>query len=180
MVPDDNVRHPLGRVFSRLVGGCRDGRTGVGRATVTAIHRMVERCRAADCPTMVVRMRSGWAVMGERQVFAGYCLLLPDPVVAHLNALAGFERAQFLSDMTRLGDAILAATSGLRINYAVFGNVEPALHAHVFPRYADEPIDTRTAQPWAFDWSAAPAYTETSYGELRGRIAAALGADTTR
>ena len=33
------------------------------------------------------RLPSGWVVMGERQVFPGYCLLLPDPVVDHLNAL---------------------------------------------------------------------------------------------
>jgi diadenosine tetraphosphate (Ap4A) HIT family hydrolase len=139
---------------------------------------MVERCRAAEYAPLVDRLPSGWAVMGERQVFAGYCLLLPDPVVPHLNALPGGQREQFLSDMARLGDAVLAATSGLRINYALFGNVEPALHAHVFPRSGDEPAETRTAQPWAFDWNAAPAYTEELYGELRQRIAAALGGDT--
>jgi diadenosine tetraphosphate (Ap4A) HIT family hydrolase len=136
---------------------------------------MVERCRASDYPAVVARMPSGWAVMGERQVFAGYCLLLPDPVVPHLNALTGSAREQFLSDMARLGDAVLAATSGLRINYALFGNVEPALHAHVFPRYVDEPVETRTAQPWAFDWSLAPSYAEAIHGEVRQRIAAALG-----
>ena len=135
---------------------------------------MVERCRAADYPAVVARMASGWAVMGERQVFAGYCLLLPDPVVPHLNALTGLAREQFLSDMARLGDAVLAATSGPRINYAMFGNVEPALHAHVFPRYVDEPVETRTAQPWAFDWNLAPSYAEHIHGDLRLRIAAAL------
>jgi diadenosine tetraphosphate (Ap4A) HIT family hydrolase len=138
---------------------------------------MVERCRATEYAPQVARMRSGWAVMGERQVFAGYCLLLPDPVVPHLNALPGQQRQQFLSDMARLGDAILEVTSGLRINYAMFGNVEPALHAHVFPRYADEPAATRTAQPWAFDWNAAPTYTEELHGELRQRIAAVLNAE---
>jgi len=143
---------------------------------VTAIHRIVERCRAAEYPALVSRMRSGWAVMGEQQVFAGYCLLLPDPVVPHLNALAGSAREQFLSDMARLGDAVLSATSGLRINYAVFGNVEPSLHAHVFPRFVDEPAETRTAQPWAFDWKAAPPYSEEMHGQLRRRIAAALSA----
>jgi diadenosine tetraphosphate (Ap4A) HIT family hydrolase len=137
---------------------------------------MVERCRAAEYSALVARMPSGWAVMGERQVFPGYCLLLPDPVVPHLNALTGSARELFLSDMARLGDAVLAATSCLRINYALFGNVEPALHAHVFPRYADEPVETRTAQPWAFDWNAAPLYTEEIYGELRRRIAAARSA----
>jgi diadenosine tetraphosphate (Ap4A) HIT family hydrolase len=140
------------------------------------IHQMVDRCRVADYPPRVAKMRSGWVVMGERQVFAGYCLLLPDPVVPHLNALASESRTQFLSDMALVGDAVMTATSALRINYAMFGNVEPALHAHVFPRFADEPAATRTAQPWAFDWSLAPEYSEALHGDLKRRIAARLTA----
>jgi diadenosine tetraphosphate (Ap4A) HIT family hydrolase len=143
-------------------------------APASAIHKMVDRCRAADYPPMVAKMPSGWVVMGERQVFAGYCLLLPDPVVPHLNALGLDIRAQFLSDMARVGDAIIAATSALRINYAMFGNVEPALHAHVLPRFADEPTATRTAQPWAVDWSLAPAYSDALHGDLKRRIAAII------
>jgi hypothetical protein len=54
--------------------------------------------------------------------------------------------------------------------------MEPALHAHVFPRYVDEPPETRGAQPWAFDWNVAPSYAEDTHGELRQRIAAALSA----
>jgi diadenosine tetraphosphate (Ap4A) HIT family hydrolase len=149
-------------------------------APVTAIHILVSRCRAADYPARVARMRSGWVVMGERQVFAGYCLLLPDPVVPHLNALVAESREQFLSDMARVGDAILTVTSALRINYALFGNVEPALHAHVFPRFADEPAATRTAQPWAFDWSLAPAYSDALHGDLKRRIAAAIARASVR
>ena len=49
---------------------------------------------------------SGWAVLGDPQVLRGYCLLLPDPVVAHLNDLSGRARSQFLDDMARLGDAV--------------------------------------------------------------------------
>jgi diadenosine tetraphosphate (Ap4A) HIT family hydrolase len=137
----------------------------------TAIHAMVERCRAADYPPAVARLRSGWVVMGERQVLTGYCLLLPDPVVPHLNALPAELRAQFLSDMGLVGDALMAVTAALRINYAMFGNVEPALHAHIFPRHAAEPEATRSAQPWALDWNAAPGYSDARYGELKGRIA---------
>ena len=33
----------------------------------------------------------------------------------------------------------MRTTSPVRINYAIFGNVEPALHAHVIPRYRTEP-----------------------------------------
>jgi len=144
------------------------------QGVLTAIHGMVERCRAADYPARVARLPSGWVVMGERQVFAGYCLLLPDPVVAHLNALKEPERMQFLADMARVGDAVLAATGAVRINYALFGNAEPALHAHVFPRRADEAPGIRTAQPWALDWQAAPQFSPALHGELQRRIASHL------
>jgi diadenosine tetraphosphate (Ap4A) HIT family hydrolase len=140
----------------------------------TSIHVMVDRCRAQDYPAAVARLRSGWVVMGERQVLTGYCLLLPDPVVPHLNALPPALRGEFLSDMALLGDSLLAVTAGLRINYAIFGNVDPALHAHVFPRRATEPESTRTAQPWALDWDAAPRYSESLHGELQRRLAADL------
>jgi diadenosine tetraphosphate (Ap4A) HIT family hydrolase len=139
---------------------------------LTVIHTMVDRCRRADYPAAVARLPSGWLVMGERQVLTGYCLLLPDPVVPHLNALPTAVRARFLSDMAIAGDALLAVTAALRINYAVFGNVEPALHAHIFPRHAAEPEATRTAQPWALDWNAAPRYSDAEHGALKRRIAA--------
>jgi diadenosine tetraphosphate (Ap4A) HIT family hydrolase len=136
----------------------------------TAIHGMVDRCRAADYPAAVARLPSGWVVMGECQVLTGYCLLLPDPVVPHLNALSAESRGQFLSDMALVGDALLEVTAALRINYAMFGNVEPALHAHIFPRHAAEPAATRSAQPWALDWNGAPGYSDTLHGELRRRL----------
>jgi diadenosine tetraphosphate (Ap4A) HIT family hydrolase len=138
----------------------------------TVIHVMVDRCRAANYPAAVTRLRSGWVVMGERQVLTGYCLLLPDPVVPHLNSLPSESRDQFLSDMAMVGDALLATTQGLRINYAIYGNVDPALHAHIFPRHTAESEATRTAQPWALDWNAAPTYSEALHGELKRRIAA--------
>jgi diadenosine tetraphosphate (Ap4A) HIT family hydrolase len=141
----------------------------------TPIHRRVDALRAGRDPAFVARLASGWAVLGERQFLPGYCLLLPDPVVPTLNALAGAERAAFLADMAALGDAVLAATQALRINYAIFGNQDPALHAHVIPRYHDETPALRTAQPWAYDWGSAPPFDPERHRELQGRIHAALG-----
>lgn len=136
----------------------------------THIHRLVEACRRGDDPTVVARMRSGWAVMGRKQVLRGYCLLLPDPVVPHLNALGAGERDRFLADLGLLGEAVLAATGALRINYAIFGNLEPALHAHVHPRYTDEPVEMRTHNPWGYDWQQAPDFDATDHGALRDLI----------
>ena len=98
----------------------------------------------------------------------GYLLLLPDPVVPDLNSLTPERRAQFLLDMSRLGDALIRATSPspVRINYAIFGNVEPALHAHVIPRYRTEPDAMQTQHPWAYDWNAAPAFDAAAAAPL--------------
>jgi diadenosine tetraphosphate (Ap4A) HIT family hydrolase len=133
---------------------------------LTRIHQQVNEARAGRNPRVIARLYSGWAVFGERQFVRGYALLLPDPVVPNLNALDVHERGAFLTDMTRLGDALLKVTAALRINYAMFGNEEPALHAHVIPRYLDEPEPLRAAHPWAYDWQAAPAFERTACEEL--------------
>jgi diadenosine tetraphosphate (Ap4A) HIT family hydrolase len=119
---------------------------------------MVEAARSGSEPRTVLQLASGWALMGDPQVLRGYTLLLPDPVVPSLNALAGTARARFLADMALLGDAVLAVTGALRVNYAMYGNLEPALHAHVIPRYVKERAPLATAHPWAYDWSAAPRF----------------------
>ena len=76
--------------------------------------------------------------------------------------------------MAAAGEAVKQVTGAYRINYAMFGNVEPALHAHIFPRHAMEPEGTRTAQPFALDWTGAPAYSDAVHGELKRRLAARL------
>lgn len=119
----------------------------------TLIHQRVAEANAGTNPKVIARMKSGWAVLGDSQFLKGYCLLLPDPVVAHLNDFSGEARQQFLDDMAALGDAVLAVTRALRINYEMLGNLEPALHAHVFPRYDDEPEDLRTKPVWLYPQS---------------------------
>jgi hypothetical protein len=58
----------------------------------------------------------------------------------------------------------------VRINYAMFGNLEPALHAHVVPRFADEPESYRAMHPWAYDWTAAPRFSVVEHAPLQMRI----------
>jgi diadenosine tetraphosphate (Ap4A) HIT family hydrolase len=88
-------------------------------------------------------------VMGDVQYLPGYCLLLPDPVMPDLNSLDGERRIRFLEDMALIGDALLEVTDAYRINYEILGNTEPALHAHIFPRYMTEPEEWRKKPVWA-------------------------------
>jgi diadenosine tetraphosphate (Ap4A) HIT family hydrolase len=143
-------------------------------ALPTAIHRRVAEARAGRDGTLLGRCASGWAVFGHQQFVPGYLLLLPDPVVPHLNALTPEKRAQFLLDMSHLGDALMRVASPVRINYAIFGNVEPALHAHVIPRYRSEPEPMQTQHPWAYDWNGAPAFDAAAAAPLMKSLRAEL------
>lgn len=124
----------------------------------TIIHRRVAEAQAGTNPNVICRVRSGWVVMGDVQFLRGYSLLLPDPVVPSLNSLSRDARGVYCEDMSLIGDALLAVTDAYRINYGILGNVEPALHAHVFPRYESEPEERRTAPAWFYDWQSAPAF----------------------
>ncbi len=117
----------------------------------TILHERVEAARAGTNLTVICRVPSGWAVLGDSQFLRGYSLLLPDPVVPDLNSLDAPERARYLLDMTIIGDALLEVTGAYRINYEILGNTAPALHAHIFPRYLTEPEERRKTPVWLYD-----------------------------
>ncbi|GAF40302.1 hypothetical protein FC83_GL003314 [Agrilactobacillus composti DSM 18527 = JCM 14202] len=80
--------------------------------------------------------------------------------------------------MSILGDAVLAATQALRINYDILGNTDNFLHAHVFPRYqAEDPA--RLKKPvWLYSpdhWTAETyRYDPRQHDTLRAKITAYL------
>ena len=114
----------------------------------TIVHQRVQAAQKGNNQYVICRVPSGWAVLGDQQFIKGYSLLLSDPVVPDLNYLDTDHRLQFLSDMTLIGDALLAATNAFRINYEILGNDDPALHAHIFPRYMEEPEKSRRYPIW--------------------------------
>lgn len=117
----------------------------------TLIHERVAAARAGINPTAICRMPCGWAVMCDVQFLRGYSLLLSDPVVPDLNALDRERRAQYLLDMVTIGDALLEVTGAFRINYEILGNLDPALHAHIIPRYLTEPENLRQGPAFFYD-----------------------------
>lgn len=113
------------------------------------IQERVDTARAGTNPTVICRVPSGWVVLCDTQFLSGYCILLADTVVASLNDLSRLKRAEFLSDMVTVGDALLEVTNSYRINYAIAGNTDPYLHAHIVPRYMSEPEELRKGLPWS-------------------------------
>lgn len=113
------------------------------------IPQRVEAARAGNNPALICRVPSGWVILCDLQFLSGYCILLPDPVVPSLNDLNHQGRSGFLCDMALVGDALIEVTGAYRINYAIAGNSDPYLHAHIVPRYLSEPDEYRKGLPWS-------------------------------
>lgn len=119
------------------------------------ISNRADRLRRGEDPQLIARMASGWAILANQQPgpITGCCMLIPDPVVAHVNDLDPAARAAFMTDLVTLGDAVLAATGAERINYLILCNQVPELHGHVIPRFATEDPARRRLGPFeAYDF----------------------------
>ena len=133
-------------------------------------------------PTVLLRMRSGFAVLGDTQFLPGYCLLLGIPRVPHLSDLEAGDRRTFLFDMSLIGEAIeeVCRPQGLRrVNYEIHGNTDPFVHAHIWPRYDWEPPEYRQwpvyGYPRAIREDPAHTFSAAAHGALQEELRAALG-----
>lgn len=129
-------------------------------------------------PTVLMRVKSGFAVIGDTQFLPGYCLLLAYPKVGSLNDLSLEQRADFLQDMSILGDAIQSVCGPLRVNYEILGNTDAYLHAHVFPRYNWEEESRRKSPVWMYpqeNWTFDRfQFDPQKHGNLKERLTGAL------
>lgn len=129
-------------------------------------------------PTMVTKMRSGIVVLGDSQLLPGYCILIAHPVIKDLNSLDMKGRADFLLDMSLLGDAIMSICKPAKINYEILINAADFLHAHVFPRYEWETEERRKMPIWLYPkeqrFSQENLFSEDKHDELKAQIAKKL------
>ena len=141
----------------------------------TPIHKFVALAQAGQYPNAIIRLKSGWVMAAEKQTVEGYCLLFSDPVAKDLNSLAQAERVQYALDTIRVGDALLAITGATRINYETWGNLDPALHTHIVPRYAHEVAEKRVLPVCkAYDPATARAFDPVRDREFVERMRAFL------
>jgi diadenosine tetraphosphate (Ap4A) HIT family hydrolase len=131
-------------------------------------------------PTVLTRLGSGFAVIGDTQFLPGYCVLLTDdPLVNRLTDMPRERRLEFLADMDLLAEAVSNVCSRRdrgfnRINYQILGNTDHYLHAHVHARYSWEPAEL-TGRPW----SHYPAETRDAPATMLGPQHDDLRADLT-
>ncbi|MGW6916993.1 HIT family protein [Kitasatospora sp. NPDC054939] len=136
-------------------------------------------------PTVLRRLESGFAVIGDVQFLPGYSVLLADhPAVQRLSDLPRTARLAFLADMDRLGEAVERACARLdpafrRVNLEILGNTDPFLHAHVWPRFSWEPAELVGKPVWLYPserWSE----ERFALGPQHDTLRAAIGAELDR
>jgi len=134
-------------------------------------------------PKVMMRMPSGFAVIGDTQHLPGYSVLLcEDESANHLTDLDWERRKTFLFDLSLLGEAIknVCQADGLRrMNYEILGNSLGVLHGHVHPRYDWEPPERIAGPVWRYPREErsdpSVAYDEARHADLRSAITAELG-----
>ena len=137
-------------------------------------------------PTVMARLPSAFAVIGDVQWLPGYCVFLTDdPNVTRLTDLPRAKRLEYLESMERLGEAVEQACAALdpafqRVNLEILGNTDPFLHAHVWPRHDWEPADLVGKPVWLYPatrWTDPEHRLGPEHDALRATMTACLRAD---
>ncbi len=125
-------------------------------------------------PMVIAELNHSFVALGDTQFLPGYCVLLPKHHIRSLNELTLPERAHFLTEMSIVGDAILSVCHPLRINYDILGNTDNFLHAHIFPRYVNEPAPRRIMPVWLYSkdhWTNSQyAYSDAKHAHLKKEL----------
>ncbi|WP_433716966.1 diadenosine tetraphosphate hydrolase (plasmid) [Nocardia sp. CA-084685] len=152
-----------------------------GSATIDFRTDPIGAARQGTNPTVLCRMRSGWAVIGGTQHLPGYCVLMHDGTADQLTDLPRPDRMTFMHDMVLLGEAVERACRAAdpafwRINYEVLGNLWPHLHGHIHARYQWEPDHLRIGPVHLYgrDRQAPEHQLGPRHDNLRDAIATAL------
>ncbi|HEU5039064.1 MAG TPA: diadenosine tetraphosphate hydrolase [Nocardioides sp.] len=144
---------------------------------------------AGTNPTVLRRMRAGFAVIGDVQHLPGYCVLITDdPAADQLTDLTPGRQLVFLEDMAILGRAVAAVCARRdpefrRINLEIQGNTDAFLHAHVTPRYAWEPSEVVGWPAALHHWTkrvGADHALGPQHDDLRAELVAELGSELQR
>ena len=102
--------------------------------------------KAGKNPYLIHEFEHSYFVLGDHQYFKGYALVLLKDHVRELHELpTGVQQALFQEVMVA-GKAVFDTFRPWKMNYACYGNGEPHVHWHIFPRYESEP--DRERQPW--------------------------------
>lgn len=103
------------------------------------ICEQIRACREERHVGLIAELDSGFAVLGEHQLFRGYSVLLCKEPATELHELSASMRETYLREMSQLAEAVARVVRPHKLNYECLGNVVHHLHFHVFPRQLSDP-----------------------------------------
>jgi diadenosine tetraphosphate (Ap4A) HIT family hydrolase len=112
------------------------------------ICAIIDRAKAGSFRDFVAELPGCWVILGDRQYYRGYCVLLSKIHATELYLMSAADARVLFDELRMVAEAIAAVVKPWKMNYECLGNSEPHVHWHLFPRYeTDEqrrgPIWTR-------------------------------------
>ncbi|MDQ3817398.1 MAG: HIT family protein [Acidobacteriota bacterium] len=110
------------------------------------ICQRVSLWRSGHNPYFIHEFEHSIFVVGDHQFHRGYSLLL---LKDHVRELHELEEGVFLAlsqELIKAGRAVAETFKPWKMNYSCYGNADPHIHWHLFPRYESEP--NHLNHPW--------------------------------
>ncbi|HYE79088.1 MAG TPA: HIT family protein [bacterium] len=111
-----------------------------------SICNRLDRWHRGENPYVIHEFPHSLWVVGDHQFHPGYTLLLLKEHVRELHELPRGVQLAFFDEVMTAGQVIVDLFQPWKMNYSCYGNLDPHLHWHLFPRRADDP--DRTGLPW--------------------------------
>jgi diadenosine tetraphosphate (Ap4A) HIT family hydrolase len=104
----------------------------------------IERLKAGASSDLIAELPHSWMVLGDAQLYRGYCVMLAKHHATELFLIPPGEARALFDELLAASAAIATVVKPFKMNYECLGNAEPHVHWHLFPRYAD---DSMRVQP---------------------------------
>jgi diadenosine tetraphosphate (Ap4A) HIT family hydrolase len=111
-----------------------------------SICQRVSLWRSGDNPYFIHEFENSILIVGDHQFHRGYSLLLLKDHVRELHELEPSVQTALFQELMTAAGAIVNTFKPWKMNYSCYGNVDPHIHWHLFPRY-DSAAD-HLNHPW--------------------------------
>ena len=102
--------------------------------------------QAGTNPYVIHEFEHSLFVIGDHQYHRGYAQVILKQHVIDLHQLAPQIQQAHFREVMIATDALVKTFRPSKMNHACYGNLDPHLHWHLFPRYTSEPDHDK--QPW--------------------------------
>src|SRR5919202_1512527 len=118
----------------------------MSQSQACSICQRVSLWRSGRNPYFIHEFEHSIFVVGDHQFHRGYSLLLLKDHVRELHELEEGALLALSRELIKAGRAVAETFKPWKMNYSCYGNVDPHIHWHLFPRYESEPDHLN--HPW--------------------------------